>query len=76
MKLCDRCAKNKEDIYIEDIDFRVCKKCISIILSLETTYMRYRGESYRGRQTKEEFHAKYMKEIKDLKELVKFMTEN
>ena len=76
MKLCDRCAKNKEYVYLESASFSLCKECISLLLRLETTYMKNRGESYRGQQVQEEFHAKYMKEIKDLKELVKFMHEH
>jgi len=76
MKLCDRCAKNKEFIYLESASFGLCKECISLLLRLETTYMKNRGESYRGQQMQEEFHTKYMKEIKDLKELIKFMHEH
>ena len=75
MKLCDRCAKNKEVIYLESASFGLCKKCISSLLRMEATYMNNRGVSYRGQQMQEEFHAKYMKEIKDLRELVKFMSE-
>jgi len=76
MKLCDRCAKNKEVIYLESASFGLCKKCISSLLRMETTYMNNRGVSYRGQQMQEEFHAKYMKQIKDLEELIKFMHEH
>ena len=45
------------------------------LLRLEQTHMKMSGDSYRRRQTHDEYHAKYMKEIKDLRELVKFMSE-
>tara|TARA_R100000008_G_scaffold26582_1_gene14544 strand:- start:1892 stop:2116 length:225 start_codon:yes stop_codon:yes gene_type:complete len=74
MKLCDRCRKNEEVIYLESASFGLCKKCISLLLRMETTYMN--KKFFYRQQKQEELQAKYMKKIKDLKELVKFMSEH
>ena len=80
MKLCDRCRlkdfkeKDEEVIYLESESFGLCKKCISSLLRMETTFMS-KSWFYR-QQRQEELQAKLRKEIKDLKELVKFMNEH
>jgi len=73
---CYSCKKNTEDIYLEDIDIRLCKKCITKLVKERQNHIRSYKKANFHRKTNQEFHAQYMKEIKDLKELVKFMHEH
>ena len=70
---CYSCIKNTEDIYLEDIGIRLCKKCITKLVEERQKHIRLYKKANFHRKTNQEFHTKYMKEIKDLKELVEFM---
>ena len=80
MKLCDRCTKNNGDIYLKDKNTSLCKKCITVLLEernkFRIMYVDEMKKASHRAASAQVFHAKYMKEIKDLEELIKFMHEH